>query len=615
MSLSVMATAQSRIFIHDGRQTAACTACEKLIDDMPKEVLFGIHLYANGDVYFTMSNKDWFNKLFTGAHDGVTTDLVSKDQFGCQTPLPDPHSVNKGFVLPPVYTADLMKNMKEIVQGRVTVKIGRIPPGLAKKELEGNLVIVKNGVVCHYTSFVDIERMEWALLPMGLYTDTLLNVDISDDTTERAQQFYTKKLQFNIPFSKGKTTYNTSDLQPLYDSLQLKDYSIKSISIRAYSSVEGATQVNNQLQKQRAHSIIKALQQFQSPEIKTTITSSENWLEFYDDIARSPFKELASLGKFDVKKKLLDKALLDKVETYLSNHRKAVITIYLNKRTGFEKTNADTLLARFRKAIADKKPAQASIVQDAIFERVANGKLPQEYIDKLEIPNDKIFSDLMNNQVSYKLSLNLTLDYEALEELKEIEKLAPENGRVKYNICVLNFHFWQYDSTIVQPAEFLQYINDLPKFGINASLVKRMLINYHIVMCGFYMDRFDYLAKDNSIEYIYRNYVSLPLTDADMLALARYLSYYSHSLAAEKLIEKRVQQLDVEENLLFYYINLKLFKPYSFTEEAVKKAALNAININGPRFCRFFNSIDKGGASFQLLRYDELRPLYCESCR
>lgn len=211
--------------------------------------------------------------------------------------------------------------------------------------------------------------------------------------------------------------------------------------------------------------------------------------------------------------------------------------------------------------------------------------------------------------------LKITYEYEALEELKEIEALAPDNGKVKYNICVLNFRFWQFDSTHIQAPFFLKYINDLPKYGIDPSLVKRMLINYNIVMCGFYMDRFDYQAKDNSIEYIYRNYVSLPLTDADMLALAKYLSYYSHSLAAEKLIEKRVQQLDVEEDLLFYYINLKLFTPYSFTEETVKKAALNAININGRRFCRFFNSTDKGGASFQLLRYDELRPLYCESCR
>src|SRR6478735_3076007 len=151
---SITAMAQSRVFIHDGRQTAACSACEKLFHDMPKEVLFGIDLHANGDVYFTMSDKEWFNKLFTGAQDGVAADLVSKDQFGCNATPPEDNSVNKGFVLPPVYTADLKKNLKELSPGHLTVKIGRIPPSLAKKEQEGNLVIVKNGVVCKYTSFV-----------------------------------------------------------------------------------------------------------------------------------------------------------------------------------------------------------------------------------------------------------------------------------------------------------------------------------------------------------------------------------------------------------------------------------------------------------------------------
>jgi hypothetical protein len=529
--------------------------------------------------------------------------------------VPANNSVNKGFVLPPVYAAELKKNIREITPDYFTVKIGRIPPGLTNKELEANLIIVKNGMVCDYTTFVDIDRSQWALLPMGLYTDTLVNVEPTGDTIGSTPLFYTKKLHFNIPFSKGKTTYNTSDLQPLYDSLQLKDYSIRSISIRAYSSVEGATQVNKQLQQQRAQSIINALQQFQSPEIKTTITSGENWIEFYNDITRSPFKELASLGKADIKKKLLDKALLNQVETYLSNHRKAVVTICLNKRTGFEKTKADSLLTQFRKAVSEKKTILASIIQDAIFERVANGKLPLEYINQLEIPNEKDFSDLRNNQVTYKLLLNITYEYEALEELKEIEAIAPDNGKVKYNICVLNFRFWQYDTAHIQAPVFLKYINELPHYGIAPSLVKRMLINYNIVMCGVYMDRYDYTAKDETLQYIRDNYAALPLSDADILALAKYLSYYAQRPWAEVLLQDRAHQLDVDENLLFYYLNLKLFNPGSFGLEPVKKAALNAININSRRFCRFFNSMYKGGASFQLLSNDELRKMYCEGCK
>lgn len=333
--MPAIATTQTITSLQDGRQTSYCRACDRLLQEKPKEVLFGIEIHTNGEVYFSMSNKDWFYKLFTGPQDGVSVDLVSKDQYACGATLPNDYAAKKGVVLQPVFLQELKKNMKDVGGGQFITKIGSVPASLTKKELEGNLIIIKNGFICHYTSFVDIARSQWALLPTGLYTDTLLHVELNDDTVKTMPLFYTKKLQCNISFSKNKTVYNASDIKPLYDSLQLKDYSIKAISIRAYSSIEGSAQINSKLQQQRAQSIVKALQQYQSPEIKTTITTSENWIEFYNDIARSPYKELASLGKPEIKKKLLDKALAEQLEPYLNNHRKAIVTIYLNKRTGY----------------------------------------------------------------------------------------------------------------------------------------------------------------------------------------------------------------------------------------------------------------------------------------
>lgn len=613
--LPVMASAQTKVTLRDGRQSAYCTACEKLIQDMPQEVLFGIDIYTNGEVYFSMSDMEWFNKIFTGAEDGISVDLVLKEQYACNVTLPMAQSVSKGVVLPPVYLAAIKKNMVQLSEGHLSVKVGQVPKNLLNKELEGNLIIIKNGVVCHYTNFVDIPRSSWALLPMGMYTDTLLHVepDIETDSAT-ASRFYSKKLQFTIPFLKNKAVYDTRDIKPLYDSLQLKDYTIKSIHIRAYSSIEGAEQANNLIQQQRAKSIIKALQQFQTREIKTTVTTGENWIEFYNDIAQSPHKDLADLDKAAIKRKLLDKALLDQLEPYLKNHRKAIITILLNKKTGLERTRADSLVYQFKKAIRNKQVAKASIIQDAIFDRVADGKLPGEYINQLEIPREAIFSDLKNNQITYKLLLNITYEEEALEELKEIETLSPANGKIKYNICALTFRMWQYDTGFVQTDSFLLYINNLPQTGIDSSLVKRMLINYHILMCGIYMSRYQYYAKDESVKFIYLTYLDMQLTDEDLLAMAKFLCYYSHMKLSERLLENRVQQLDVSEDLLFYYLNLKLFDPGQFALEGVKKAVQNAIGINRKRYCRFFNAMGKGGASFQLLEYNLLRDIYCDNC-
>lgn len=613
--LPLMTISQTSFQYADGRQSPSCTNCIQLLKQKPKEVLFGIDIHPNGDIYFSMSNMEWFDKLFTDPKDGIGVDLVTKDQYNCRGQQPLSYTVTKGFTLPPVYMPELRKNLKNLGEGHLAVKVGQVPQSLLKKEIEGNLLFIRGGLVCQSQIFADLPRIQWTLLPMGLYTDTLVNTEPARDTASTNSPFYIKKLQFNIPFSKNKSEYNAADIKPLYDSLKLKDYSISSISIRAYSSVEGTEQTNNLLQQQRAQSIVKALQQFQAPAIKNNISTGENWIEFYNDIAQSPYKDLASLSKPQVKTRLLDKMLLEKLEPYLSNHRKAIINIYLNKKTGFDKTKTDSLLQQFKKAITLKKVSSASILQDAIFQRVADRQLPETFIDKLEIPREKLFSNLMNNQITYKLLLNISDEVEALEDLKDIATYSPDNARIKYNICALTFRLWQYEPGFTEPAVLLKYINDLPKAGIDTTLVKRMLINYNIVMCSVYNSQYKYAEKDSALQYIHENYAGLPLTDDDRLALAQYLSWYSQLEWAEELLAKRIHEIDVSENLLFYYLNLKLFKPYSFFEAPVKKAALNAISINKARFCRFFNSRDKGGSSFQLLDDLSLQSIYCENCK
>ncbi|MBS1563223.1 MAG: hypothetical protein JST39_02490, partial [Bacteroidetes bacterium] len=419
---------------------------------------------------------------------------------------------------------------------------------------------------------------------------------------------------FTIPFQKGKTQYSTADIKPLYDSLRLTNYSIKTIDIRAYSSVEGSENVNLALQQERVSSIVKALQKFQSPEIDTRITSSENWLEFMSDIRNTAYKDLAGLDKPDIKQKLLDKTVANALEPVLKNHRKAIVTIYLTPKTGLEKTSGDSLVVLFNQAAAAKRFPRALIIQHSVFERIADGKLPETYLGKLEIPKSEDAGDLQNNQVTYKLLLRLVNAREAIRDLREIERYSPTNARVRYNICALSFMLWVRDSGFVKPAVFKEYILSLEKLGIAPSLVKRMLINYEIAMSTIYMARYDYASKDLSLAYINANYDELKLEDKDLLALARYLCYYSRCDWAINVLEPRVGRIDVNEDLIFYFINLQLFDAKKFEQPILKTAVLNAIALNPKRFCAFFNSVPKGGASFQLLDLKHLREIYCANC-
>ena len=109
-------------------------------------------------------------------------------------------------------------------------------------------------------------------------------------------------------------------------------------------------------------------------------------------------------------------------------------------------------------------------------------------------------------------------------------------------------------------------------------------------------------------------YKNFPLSDYDYISLAQFFSYYANSDLSVKLLENKAKTIDIDEDLLFYYLNLTLIDKDLTEDENYRTIMLNAININKERFCKLFNSIEKGGVTFQLLEDDYLSDTYCENC-
>jgi len=601
----------------DGRTQPFCKESIELIKSKPRDVLFGIRIDAKGDVFFTMSSKVWFDKLFRGPQDGVTADLVLKDKYACNSTSYASYTLPKGRYMQPVFLNSLRRGMIEEGMDHFAVKIGSVPADLKSRlrDLEGNLVILKDGVICYYTMLVDIDRTLWQLLPMGLHTDTVINTDKLLDTTVKERILYTKKLQVTVPFAKNKSVYNKADLKPLYDSLHLTGYRIKKVDIRAYSSVEGLEKVNQQLQQARAHSMVQALRQYQTTDIEQEVIAAENWVEFIKNIQGTSFASFAALPREAVKAKLQDKAVAAQLEPLLARERKAIVTIYLDKKSGMESATGDNLATQFKTALAQRQFFKASLIQNEVYNRIADSRLPASFADRLDIPEEKDFSMLLSDRATYRYMLGLSDEWEALENFQLLFKLDSANGRIRYNICALSFQFWQYDTTFVKPADFLRDIHALQRFGIDKALIQRMLINYHIITCEHSRYRRDYATRDRSLQYIIDSYERLPLSDVEVYSLAKYLCHNAHCDEAETLVAKRVGSIDVNEDLLFYYLNLQLFKADVDFKVTYKSEIENAINLNKARYCRFFNSINYGGASFQLLGNKSLWELHCEHCQ
>jgi hypothetical protein len=614
---SLCSFSQTKVILTDGRSLPSGQACARLLESWPKEVLFGISITDQGDVYFTMSGGPWFNQLLNGPKDGIAVDLVTKDQFGCTVGAPNSLTLPRGLFIPPVYLADLKKNMLEESEAQVSVKIGVVPPSLINriKELEGNLVLIKEGTIGYYTFFTDIDRSVWNLLPMGLYTDTLVSTKKLEDTRERMDHISDRTVRFTVHFTKGKTSFTGPAFQHLADSLQLKTYYIKQADAAIYTSVEGSEEVNDELLSQRSDAIQQAIEKQLGQPVGLSVISSPNMEEFLQDIAYTRFASWELLSEEALQEKLEDRNLMQQLEPILKNHRKAVITFYLDRKDRPDIAKGNTLTAQFKQALAQKNFYKASLLQEEVIQRVADSRLPAGYMDSLEVPKEKSYINLLADQQTLKYQYGMSQNYDAIENFKTLLLLDPSSKRLRYNICALSFQVWQYDTAFVNPSAFLRDIQSLHQFKTDSALVRRMLVNYHIVTSEHSMYRADYAAKDKSVAYVIANYASRNLPDEDLLPMAKYLCFYSQKDKAIALVGRTIKQRKVSEDILFYYINMRLFDAGDNYTEEFAAHCRKAIQLNPARFCRLFNSINNGGASFQLLQSEGLRSLYCERCQ
>ncbi len=587
-----------------------CAKCKTTLQTMPDDVKFGTFA-QEGYIYFIITDPAWYDQFFDKSGDGIAIDIIDRNWYVCgkKNKLANSWAYH-GYLMKPMYQKEMKENLFQIENGSLIVKYAPIPEGLNQDDLEYNLLILKDKYLCHYSNFYDLRGEKWKLLEMGLFMDTLTENNMRSKTA-----LVSKEWRFEIPFEKNKSEYAQADVKPIYDSLQHNDFYIKSISIKAYSSVEGPLDNNIKLQEKRAQSIVKALQTYQVETIYATINASENWVEFLEDIADSKYSYLKSLSKDEIKEKLENKQLSAELEPYLRKHRKAILHIELEKKIKYTEEDTAKLHKMFDEMVAKKNIKEAIEIQQVIFSKVRENKLPHTFIKELEIPEKTEFGMLLNNTAVFNYRQADSDLFSTISYFNKLLELMPGNNRIRYNLCVLQLQSWIVGAAAVDPVKLKTEIISLEKAGIDPSLIKRMLINYHIILSEYQQKERNYAEKDKTVKYIYNNYSVLNLSDKDALSLSQYFVAYHKYDWAEKLLAKYAIKIDVEEDLLFYYINLTIAQPKTTATKSYRAIMLNAINLNRERFCAIFKPFGKGGISFQLLDSDYLKKTYCENCK
>jgi hypothetical protein len=592
-----------------GRDINKCKQVLTTLAGFPKEVRLTPRI-ENNRVMVILDSKEWFDELFQGKNDGIAIDLVQKSQFECATESKkSPWFSHTGYLLKPIYRDEIRKNMFDVRNQFAAVHIGTVPKELEGQPIEANYILLQDKNLCYTGSMVNVNFHGWKLLETGLYYDTLTESQL----TEKHKQL-TKTIHVAIPFEKNKIIYNKKDVQPLIDSLNITDYAISKISIKAYTSIEGDYQRNLKLQQERAESMIEALQSFQSEKIESQVSTFENWVDFLNDVQLSPYKHLGGLTKNEVKAELNKNNLDVKLEPILKNHRKAIIEIQLEKRLSVRESDPQQLKKFFQQSLVEKNIEEALYLQQVIFYKIRKRELPDSFLTELSIPEANETGSLLLNRASFEYDIGSTDVFEAIKVFERLKTLLPGNPKLDYNLCTLHLEAWLH-TDLLQPLDNLKkQIEGLRSKKIPDLLVRRLLINYHIILSEVHMRNQNFAAKDKALQYIYQTYTPLKLNDADLLNLAKYFSHYSMFDWSIRLLQSRVKAIQASEDLVFYYLSLTLFNSRNLQSVGYRSIMLNAVNQNRYRFCGQFNSISDGGVSFQLLKDPFLKKTYCENC-
>ncbi len=590
-------------------RSAVCGYFEQAFQNKSKETSFVIQR-ENNKLFFETTDERWFKQLFKRPQDGIAVDIVSKNRYDCdRSPAA---SQIKGKLLRPIYTKDLKNGLKATSNNRYRVPVGTIPTSMLKDDLEFNILFLNNNTLCKYYTIFNLASYPWDLLDMGVYLDsiTFKNEKIVRQNEQSITRY--KTLKFVIPFEKNKSVYDPSDIKPLYDSLKLTDFNIKTIDIKAYASVEGSAARNMELQQERGNSIAQSLQSFQTPQIETTITTSENWVEFFNDIAATQYAYFKNQSKASVKAALAG-TTATALEPILANHRKAIVTLELDKIDRYKNQTIDGLISLFNTKLTANQLEEAAIIQNSLLEKIKTSNTTSA-LEQLEIPKQKKYLEFLNKNSMYQYLMDKRMSLIVYNQLQELKKLEPTNPKIQYNLIVLKFILWRNNAVSIKAGEFNNEIKNLRQYGINSTLIDRMNINFNIVQAERAMQQRNFKDKDKNVLRILNIYNRVPLTDGDYLSLAQFLTYYAQNGEAIKLLEKRVQELTIDEDLLFYYLNLTLVDKELTQTDAYRNIMLNAVNLNKQRYCELFNPSLAGGVTFQLLEDEYLKNSYCENC-
>jgi uncharacterized protein YkwD len=586
-----------------------CAEIDKKYSYLPHLMSDNI-FFKNGEIYFYYHDLELLKKILSDPSDGVAIDIIDRNQFKCGEGNKEyPSEVHKGVLLDPISKSQLF-GKNELKKGNeLEVSLGPIPEYIDTNNVEFNILILKDNCLCQTIKYNSLGGENLKSLDLNFMLDTL-------SVSSRADSVM-NQLSFTVPFELNKAEYNSADLKPFLDSLSLNRFSLKSIDVTAYSSLDGNVNANKKIQEKRANSILRVIKQYKLQDVETNVITKENYEGFYESIKGSPYEEeLSKLSKEELRAFINSDSLKYDLEPYLASQRKAEITLTVEK-VFMDESLFGVLPEWFKKALTEKDYAKAKVYQSVMLKNIENGNVGEDKILDIKIPHTVENVPFINNQIALRWFVSKTENKDSLNRylLREIETqlvVYPSNEFLRYNKTVLRLLIFSNNySSEPDPKVLLREIRALANTSIEKWMINRLVLNYNIISADYYYDNKQFREREKALKSVKSTLFSSKLDRDQSLRIANYFMFQLRIDWAIELMKPFAMKENIDEEFLYTFLTVAIYDKEKVSDDELVGFMNKAKELNKERFCNLFGAPNM---SFQNLKNVEVKKLYCETC-
>ena len=574
--------------------------CKRLYEKSPRGYVIvepdsSIVFYSNKGIKSTAG-------IFNPFTDGFAADIVLKSQYPCNANnLDNGKRGVRGHLLKPVFLWKFRLGKGNYLSWfrYSRVVLGKLPAWV-NEEYEVNLTVIKNNRTC-ISLISEIIPVDFKVeIPLNYCFDTLTKTDYEIEKKEIDTKMY---------FTKGQVNVNDSVIDQLKDILKQNESKIVKIEVKGYSSIEGSTEANQKLFTKRAQEIVDKLKEYGVDSTEVHISAEENFKDFRKDVATTSFAYLSKLTDAEIKNKLTDKSLVDKLESILKNHRFSEIKIHIQnkKKIIYDKELVNKLLIQ---NIEKDNKNEIKRLQSIQYGLAVKGLLSKTDIESIVFPATKKYVEINNNKavINYLLDGDSNREGNLFNELSNLYSVDSTNRYVSSNLEIINYKDMTYAST----KQIRKYLKKLAKKSTVLNNVKaKIVLN---LSAKHDLKLYFRIRKLKSKHYLYKKSMTqisqAKLTPEETFDLATYYTFCDEEKFAYNLTLPKLEKTERLKDMLFFLklihvTDLKLDnKKYYYLFKKVKK-------LSGERFCTLFNSPN---LNFQILDDEEIKQIYCTDC-